>query len=89
MTQQTDRSLPALCERLLGEFGAQVPPDAVVRCVDSARQAVQLFGEAPEEQWRVLERIVRADLQQLADGRDSSARVFGVTRRSRHSEGIA
>lgn len=81
MTQTADQNIQALSERLLAEFDGRVSAETVLRCLQAARHAVRYFGEEPAELPRVLERIVRADLQQIADGRESSARVFGVSRR--------
>lgn len=72
----------SVSELLVAEFAERIPPATVVRCVQAARHAVRFFGEEPEAVPHVLERIVRADLQQIVDGRESGARIFGVRRRS-------
>lgn len=79
----------SLSERLTRELAGQVPPETVIRCVQAARHAVRFFGEEPAELPKVLERIVRADLQQVIDGRDSNARIYGVQRRRSGPDGAS
>lgn len=73
----------AVGARLAREYAARLPTATVLRCVRAAGDAVRLFGEDPERLPAVLECIARADLQQVIDGHDSGARVYGVRRRPR------
>lgn len=55
----------ALTDRLLREYAERVPPSTVRRCVDNARHAVRFLADRPAERAAILERIARADLDQL------------------------
>ena len=74
-----------LTAALIADYEERVAQSTVVRSVEAATQAVALFGEDPEAMPRIVERIARADLDQVAEGRNSGARIFGV-RRSRRAD---
>lgn len=84
-----DEVVRSTIERLMSDYSSQVPEATVMRCVDAARHAVRFFGEEPSDLPRVLERIARADLEQIVNGRDSGARIYGVHRPGRASLGPA
>lgn len=75
--------LPLLRERLNREYAGIVAPGTVWRCLRAAEEALELFGAVDGDAPRLLERLARADLQQIADGRESGARVYGVHRARR------
>lgn len=75
-----DNVVCQLTRRLIDDYAAQLPETTVWRCVDAARHAVRFFGEEPQDLPKVLERIARADLDQIVNGRDSGARIYGVHR---------
>lgn len=78
-----DATVGDIVDRLAREFGDEVPRDAIYRCVDAAREAVTLFGEAPESMPRMIEQIAREDLRVLAGGQESLARLKPMNRPKR------
>ena len=82
-----DEVVRRMTRRLLADYADRLPDTTIWRCVDAARRAVRYFGEDPQDLPRVLERIVRADLDQIANGRDSGARIFGVHRPTHPADG--
>lgn len=77
-----DEVVRRMTRRLLDDYADQLPEATICRCVAAARRAVRFFGEEPQDLPVVLERIARADLDQIVNGRDSGARIYGVHRPS-------
>ncbi len=76
--ERARRDITDVCAILIDEFADDLPEQTVLRCVEGAASAVTLFGEDPEAFAAVVERIARSDLEQIAAGRDTRARLDGV-----------
>ncbi len=75
------RTASTIVERLEREFAPDLDHATVVRCVEAAAEAVDLFGERPQDMPRMIERIAREDLRVLAGGEESLARLKPMSRR--------